>query len=685
MLYKLLIKSFFNQFRKYLVYFLSMTFAVMIYYSFRSITHDQPLVRMVSPDVSISSMLNFGSFMIAMILLFFMFSTSRFFFHQRKHEFSLYQLMGLRKDQVATIFFFENLLLGSLAILVGISLGIIYSKLFSMIFVRILDLNITSIFFVSTQSIVDTIFAFFISLLAVSVYSFLKIWRYPMLEVLHKSPRYLTTSQLYIRTRTRLLGTIGVLMITLGYLGAARFRAIVLWAAEKDISFGLVFFLPLVIFISCCVGTYLVFNYTMRWFFDGLSRTKWHYQGLHRLLLGNTKKHYFTNWRTLSMITIFLGLSLAMIGSAVAIATATIRTEKITHPVAYQVSSELAPQVEQIAKDTGQKIEYKNDLSFKVVGSMYDWSTIDDSEPTFQVVNLISIDDYELVKKTNDQLPAIHLRNAKDTVLLDQTKVYLRNSSTHAKHILLPDVENSTVQKIIPDYLGDAFVRYSDTTLVVSQKLFEQVQGVEYHVTNIQTSGGNKEKTNTAITSNIKPTWQNKVYYAYDYDAKHIQGTISEQKVQSSKKQGMAQVSGEEVRLDFSNRYPQIRAIRRQAGLLIYVFLFVGMIAVFSTGSILMVRKLAEAEEEKANYQLLNKLGISKKQIHRLIYGQTAFFYFPPMLLGILHAYFVILVYNQFIEIEQYGFAYVICASFIIIFSLFYVVTCRMYFRILED
>lgn len=79
MLYKLAARSLLRQSRGYLIYFFSLTFSVMIYYSFNSMTYDQSLVRRASQDGSIDGALGFGTFMITLVLLFFVFSANRFF------------------------------------------------------------------------------------------------------------------------------------------------------------------------------------------------------------------------------------------------------------------------------------------------------------------------------------------------------------------------------------------------------------------------------------------------------------------------------------------------------------------------------------------------------------------------------------------------------------------------------
>ncbi len=67
----------------------------------------------------------------------------------------------MNKLQISGIYVLEIMINGLFACISGILLGIIFSKLFSMILVRMMDMDLTSPFFISIPSVVDTLFAFF--------------------------------------------------------------------------------------------------------------------------------------------------------------------------------------------------------------------------------------------------------------------------------------------------------------------------------------------------------------------------------------------------------------------------------------------------------------------------------------------------------------------------------------------
>ena len=79
MLIKIVWRSFKKQLSNYLIFFFSLIFAVMVYYSFTAMTYEQPLIRSAGKNTQLVGMLGFGSFAVVLILLFFMTNTNRFF------------------------------------------------------------------------------------------------------------------------------------------------------------------------------------------------------------------------------------------------------------------------------------------------------------------------------------------------------------------------------------------------------------------------------------------------------------------------------------------------------------------------------------------------------------------------------------------------------------------------------
>jgi len=682
MLYKLAAKSFLKQSRGYLVYFFSLTLSTMIYYSFSAMTYDQSLIRRASQDVSIDNILKLGSWIITVVLLFFVLSANRFFLNRRQKEIGIYQLFGISKFQISSIYVLETMTIGFFACMLGILLGSIFSKLFQMILVRMMKMDITSRFFISIPSIFETVVVFFVILSAVSLYSLWKIWSYPMNRSFGEREQ-VESSMLRIRTRHRLLGVIGVLMISSSYFAALNFRETI----SQLVNLGLMIAFPFSILFVCILGTYLFFRYSFRLLLHLLSESRFKYRGTNFLLIGNTQIHLLKGWRMNSLITLVIGLSLAMIGGMIGISTRIAHREEIDAPVSYQLDTQTADKLRPILTEENQKISDELVFHYKVVGSYYNLSIGSVSGGNeIKPVNLISEKEYRAFRKIKPSLPNIKLTEKDHAIMLDSVETMFRNFSSYGKKIYLPDKQELLIQQVLPGFLGDEGMTYYGPTLVVAQEIFDRVTGLEYQIINWNVTGGNQEKMTERLNKEVATNWTHTIYYSYEITDQGIVGTIhTDASKEEENEYSENKLTGQTSRLNYNARYPRLRAIDRQIGINIFVALFVGMIVIIATGSILMVRQLSEAEIERTNYQLLTKLGIAQRKTNRMIYKQNALMFFPPMILGITHAVFAINVFSQYVEGADYWLAYFVCGLLIVIYLLFYFLTSRLYCRIIEE
>ena len=74
----------------------------------------------------------------------------------------------------------ENLVLGFVSLINGIILGVIFTKLFSMILAKVMFLEVPSFFYISWRSVIETGVAFAFMILIVCLRSIWMIYRYPL-------------------------------------------------------------------------------------------------------------------------------------------------------------------------------------------------------------------------------------------------------------------------------------------------------------------------------------------------------------------------------------------------------------------------------------------------------------------------------------------------------------------------
>ncbi len=680
MLYKLAAKSFFRQSRGYLVYFFCMTLSVMIYYSFNAMTYDQSLIRLSAQSLAIDNVLGFGNFLITSLLIFFMFSANRFFLNKRIKEFGIYQLFGVKKSQVAVIYCMGIAAISFVSTCLGILLGIIFSKLFAMILVKMMHLQVSTPFFVSIPSIYGTITLFFIIMAVVALHSLWKIWLLPMF------PSFEAMKKPYNKMRSiknwqYFLGISGVVLILYGYISALRFRDVLTQIFMEQLNPSLIFLYPLMIFFCCVLGTYLFFSYTAKIISYKVSRQKSSYKGLRFLITGNTRIHLLKGRRTNTLITVILGISLAMIGGVASLSTFMVQQGEFFNPTSYQMSPSAAKKAATILAENN---ETKKELimNYKITGSMTNLDMANTNTNEFRLVNLVSEKEYQRFRQNVPSAPKIKLKGPNKTILLDELQTTIRNFTNYGSNIYLPNEVTLQIQEFLPDYLGESSLRYASPTLIVSNELYQSLEGAEYQVVYWNMSEEEEQSLSQMMNRQIPVKWSDPMYYQYQIQGTKLNGVISTTEMTSEMR---GEGTGEISRTNFTSRYDNLRRIHFSAGVYLYVALFVGMIVVVTTGSILMVRQLAEAEEEQDTYILLSKLGIGRKEINQMIFKQNAVLFFPPMILGILHAVFAINVYTQYIKTADYWLAYLVCGLLIVIYMLLYYATSKVYCRIVEN
>ncbi|MFS7155759.1 FtsX-like permease family protein [Carnobacterium maltaromaticum] len=102
---KLAFKNMKTQFRDYFVYFVSMSFSIMVYFTFILMAYSPILKKVAENSIKVDTLLQVSSVMILIFVVLFMFYSNAFFIKKRKKEIGLYNLLGMRKWQIAQLFF----------------------------------------------------------------------------------------------------------------------------------------------------------------------------------------------------------------------------------------------------------------------------------------------------------------------------------------------------------------------------------------------------------------------------------------------------------------------------------------------------------------------------------------------------------------------------------------------------
>lgn len=117
--------------RDYLVYFLTLTLGVTVFYAFNTISMQVDIAGIDEEGLAqvMGSMLGDLTYFLAGVMAFLMVYANNFIMKRRKKEFGLYQVLGMGCGRVATIMALETVIVSVVAFVAGIVLGVGLSQL----------------------------------------------------------------------------------------------------------------------------------------------------------------------------------------------------------------------------------------------------------------------------------------------------------------------------------------------------------------------------------------------------------------------------------------------------------------------------------------------------------------------------------------------------------------------------
>lgn len=117
--------------RDYLVYLLTLTLGVTVFYAFNTISIQVDIAGIDEEGLAqvMGSMLGYLTYFLAGVMAFLMVYANNFIMKRRKKEFGLYQVLGMGRGRVATIMALETVIVSVVAFVAGIVLGVGLSQL----------------------------------------------------------------------------------------------------------------------------------------------------------------------------------------------------------------------------------------------------------------------------------------------------------------------------------------------------------------------------------------------------------------------------------------------------------------------------------------------------------------------------------------------------------------------------
>ncbi|MGY3779032.1 ABC transporter permease [Isobaculum melis] len=670
-LFKLAYKNVKSQFSDYVIYFFSISFSIMIYFSFVSMANDEALLAAASKSAKLDVALQFSGVMILVFAVLFMIYANNFFIKKRKKEIGLYNLLGMKKLQISKLFFMENMVVGVVALASGIVLGVILSKLFMLILLRMMQSDVTASFSFSMNAVFQTIIIFVLIFLFTSIQNASLVYRYRLIDLFkansdgNKLPKIGFFSYFF--------GILGLGMMLFGYYLANDFMHGV------ELFHNDFFMAAIVIFLSTIIGTYLFFNAFLVVFIKmKMKNKKTYYRGMNLITTSNLLFRIKKNASTLATIAILSATTLSAVGGAsIVYSYVSDQVDRTTtYDIVYDESNPAAASeiAALIAQNPDHKITAETEISYKTVEATTK-NTVKqgNGEEVDDYYSVISESDYNQSIEKNKGGKKVQLENNQQTLLISMMYSDEFFDSPKGNSITLKDSnETFDIQDIATEAPVSSVTTYNMNLLVVSDVAYQKIKGIEpeYHYRAVNVTNAKDMK---ALANAIRKVVTEKV-------SENQRIPLQDNRTQTTE----ASAFNDATRAAYITKYEVSQEVFAVFGLIMYVAAFLGLVFMVATGSIIMLKQLSEAQEEIGRYRILKKIGVNRKEIKKTVYKQTGFVFALPIIVGITHAIFALRLASSIFMNPSILLTFLACGMFIFIYAVFFLFTARAYNKIVN-
>jgi len=293
-LFDLAIKNIKRNIKNYMLYLSSIVFTIAVYFTFVTLQHSDNIMSEAGSVTKVSTLMNMSSILLLIFAAIFISYSNTFFLKKRKKEVGLYLLLGIRKRKIGALLFFENLIIGIGALIVGIILGRVVSSGMLAALVKLMGIEVSGGLPLSIAAIKTTALVFVALFLFTSFQGYRVIYKFKLIELFQadKKGEQPPKPNLFVTL-------IGIALLATGYY----FASVDMYTSNAWKVVGLA--MPLVILLSTILGTYLLFHTVLVYVLSLLKRNKrWAWRGLNMMTVSQMLYRIRSNAKTLTVIAI---------------------------------------------------------------------------------------------------------------------------------------------------------------------------------------------------------------------------------------------------------------------------------------------------------------------------------------------------------------------------------------------
>lgn len=587
---------------------------------------------------------------------------------RRDREFGIYRLLGLPSWRLGGSLILEALIVGALAIVLGLISGIIISKLLAMALVRLMGLDVSMGLLFSPAALLET---GTVLLVVAAVIGALGAVYVRSNDLPHFLQQPHDDDLMQDLSAWRMVwGLLGLLAAGLSLWFAFDFLPLsnVFRPLFHQFRSGLLVFLILFLGLG---AAYLLLAFTLPVGLQLLSRHKWwRYDAGRLLVLTNLYDRLRHNLHSLWLATALATLTMAVLGSMAMVfqfgestmdraVTPDILT---TGPGTTKVTKQLAKSAATVSKQVT--------LQTKVVaGKVRLFNGEHRNARNRDLYQVISLREYNRLRVVQASLPAVKVKGTQ-TVLLVQSRTYfqrrwLRGFTNSGRKITLPFDGTQLTVRSLSDVFPLGSNAYFDRALVVSNATYQDIAGTTDRVTGYWLA---PSRAKTALIERLDVP---SVYVNYATQNAAVMAGDSPVKISTKGNHDAWE------REDVTLREPLIAAGKSLFGFGLFIALLLGAVFLFATASILLLKQLGAAPRDQRTVAIVTQLGMPTGRVERVLQAQTGLLFAVPLLLGIINAISISQAFSDILGADG-GWLRVVVAVYAIVFMLFAGLTARL-------
>lgn len=703
--------------RDYLVYLLTLTLGVTVFYAFNTISMQVDIAGIDEEGLAqvMGSMLGDLTYFLAGVMAFLMVCANNFIMRRRKKEFGLYQVLGMGRGRVATIMALETVIVSVVAFVAGIVLGVGLSQLMTFFTASLFKTQIANFhFFFSMHAFNLTLACMLVMFVLTLLLNLRAVRRTKLIELMGAERRNET-----IKTRNPWIAiaifAVGVVLVGVAYYRLLR-DGFPLTATDSKLQEAMNQFGITTAMVT--VGTFALF-----WGLSGMlikllqSLRGVYWRGLNMFTVRQLAAKVNTVCFSMGVIAMILFLAITSVTCGMSIANVMNENLERYNPV--DVSQTY---VYYTAETFDYYKEYVNpsDVAMALADTTVDlypaWHgesrSADSNEETGKKVNIadvagehVQIDSYlsyplggsdpsvtpsEMCKTMGEKLPKAFGGSNADAMGLFVTPASQYNklrqmmgeepvSIGRDQYLLTCDMGGE---------LGDLYTKYmaGGHTLTLGGHELKPATDKSDKDTAAIANSAMGSNPGTVVVADELLSQLNLQPYSSSLLVNYKQGMDTTEADESIKYTLLDNllVDGKEPGSwgTFITRSEMYTQAAQMNGLISYLAIYIGFVLVVACAAILSIQQLSNVADGSRSYRVLAQIGCDDRQIRHSVMAQQAVFFLFPLAVGLAHSFVALKVIIELVSIfgnmSIGGTVGLTCAIFLAAYGGYFLVTYLM-------